>query len=940
MSVFFIPSRASLFFLSSIIFCYNAQAQYGITPLRGSLSDQPFCQTSLGRENHRFASHQVNAYRIYDFYARQARYHLEHPEDKASLLLPFTGLDGGRQGHWGFTNEREAAAMAREKSEILGSFTERAETDLQVIKSGSAEHPGAFAFDRQGNLREVLLDATVDAPGIEFLLKQKVDTLGMRLEVKGKSYLLGCNPEWVSAEQKSAALFGGVYWHGERVIYRKFLGQGIIFDHPEIVYLGDQAICARHIEWTEASEAVKYQLPTATGVRRDETRVQSIGAGKWHIVAPVPIGFLHHLVTSFSTHQTQLLPSEKGDLLDIGATSQGDRLHVSSWIDESEMLREEIAGYDKHVIPSKFTAGGPRRFEPMVRTTIKRNVDAAMKSSGYELDDVEIPLENPWNAPMNLSGIAFDPEGIAYVCTLTGDVWKVTGLAEGETIVWRRFASGLVQPMGITVVDGKVCLSTAGHIVRLHDEDRNEEAEFMEVINRVALPSGNMRNNGLELDAAGNFYYGNISGIYQLSADGKQVKQIGKGTRNPLGFGKLKDGPYFSDSSEGDRENGTCAMTESEHPDNASLTDLRKRVLFLPRGIDSSPGSRLMLDEPRFGPLGQSMIGLSYSGCNHYMILRDAMNGISQAAMMPLPGDFASGVMRLNINPRDGQLYVVGIDGWGDYAVAEGSFHRVRWTQQQVLLPQSWRAHKNGIHLVFNEKIDAASHQPTAFFVQQWNTIDSLHTYGSADYSVRSPEQIGHDRLFVKNVLQVGPNEIFLEIPDLLPAMFTQVYASLKAVSGNPCTLDLYATIHQLRDDFAAAPASPSEKRTILEIPNKTSNGNTYQIVVEHFNKIAGVQSAPRPVSAEITYRKEELNYAWIRDHLINKQCIMCHAAGTQHDFSSYKGLLAKINRQNPQLSSLHGMIHSQSMPPYPLPTVSPSMQQAVLDWISKGAPE
>ena len=43
---------------------------YDALPLRGALSDKPHFQTADGREEHRFASAEINRYRLYDFYAR------------------------------------------------------------------------------------------------------------------------------------------------------------------------------------------------------------------------------------------------------------------------------------------------------------------------------------------------------------------------------------------------------------------------------------------------------------------------------------------------------------------------------------------------------------------------------------------------------------------------------------------------------------------------------------------------------------------------------------------------------------------------------------------------------------------------------------------------------------------------------------------------------
>ncbi len=79
-------------------------AQYGTTSLRSPMAVESHFQTSLGRENHRFEGAPINKFRLYDFYARQAAHHLGQ-EKTPELLLPYPGLQGGRQGHWGNSNE-------------------------------------------------------------------------------------------------------------------------------------------------------------------------------------------------------------------------------------------------------------------------------------------------------------------------------------------------------------------------------------------------------------------------------------------------------------------------------------------------------------------------------------------------------------------------------------------------------------------------------------------------------------------------------------------------------------------------------------------------------------------------------------------------------------------------------------------------------------------
>ena len=58
---------------------------------------------------------------------------------------------------------------------------------------------------------------------------------------------------------------------------------------------------------------------------------------------------------------------------------------------------------------------------------------------------------------MRLTGFDFLDDGRqAAVCTWDGDVWLVSGLdaSVGRT-VWKRIASGLFQPLGLKIRDGR-----------------------------------------------------------------------------------------------------------------------------------------------------------------------------------------------------------------------------------------------------------------------------------------------------------------------------------------------------------------------------------------------------------------------------------------------------------------------------------------------------
>lgn len=903
---------------------------YGEQPLRSNLSPLPYCATEGGREAHRFSGSEVNRYRLYDFYARQAAYCLANPADPSKLLPPFPGLDGGRRGHWGVTNEKNTTAFVRDQGPGFATATARNGDGELKLLTGT----GVLVYDTLlPGLKSMIPNGGLEVP--EHAFDKGADRFGLSLKVKGEERFQTHKPEW-SIAGKPLARYAGYYLNGEAVVLRWQLGAGMLLERSSISKNGKQSILVRDFEFqNKVPTELDFTLPEGIGqpfVVKSETT-----AGLLFIRRDEGVKSVRQLVS------TTLTASSDGGLLKISKIEPNARLTVATWSGESAdaAAAEEClkAALQQTTRPSVLTSGGPSRFSQTMKVAGKLNADPAASGGAYEIDDIPVPTDNPYHAPMTLSGIAFDSKGTAYLSTLVGDVWKVTGLTgDLQQVEWKRFATGLDLPLGIAVVEGVPYVNTRRNILELHDLNGDGEADFVERFNQMDLPTSDPAGHDLQRDAAGNIHFNAVSGIYQLSPDGKVLTRTGHGSRNPLGLGVRADGLVLSDSSEGEN-NGTCTIYESDFPENESSTAKLRRVLHLPRGVDNSPGSRLFLNEPRLGPIGKEMLGVSFGAGTWYTMIRDVVDGTPQAAMLPMPGEFSSGACRLAVNPIDGQILVAGLDGWGDYGVTEGCLHRIRYTGREVTRISGWKACRNGIELHFNHPITVP--EKTTLFAQQWNVIDSAQTYGSPEYSVIHPEEIGHDRLDIRSITVLPDRQtLFLEIPDLQPAMCTQVYCQLEDGNGRPLRVDLYATLNRLHRDSPAAAPAPAGKPDSLRVPEKPANGNTAQQLVEHFDKLAGRTTAQRPIGPEILLPKEPITYRWLKESLIEKQCLPCHMTGTQHDLTTHKGILAKVNLAEPAKSPILGMIGTKSMPPYPFPTVAPGLQQALLDWIKAGAPE
>ena len=1069
-------------FMAMLLTCSTLWADYGEQPLRGALSDKPHFQTSLGRENHRFEKHPINAYQLYDFYARQAQYYLSGAAEAKPLLLPYTGLEGGRRGHWGYTNEKDSTAYHRLKGPQFTVLTGRG-NGRQYIRSGTAERPAICVFNFQTpRLERVLVDGRLEAPAHAFTYK--VDRFGMNMKVHGTAYLHGPKQDW-----QGPIRYKGYYLNGNRVIHRHTLGEsrpdGLrllssgrpvtvsgewigrpelakahandgnfnsiwagpensrngwvqidlgnaadisvaevdegpysrtrnyeiraqvgeqwkllakgttigkrkriefptvrarliriiiieaidvpvlsefqlygptdpgaksqscdVLDTPRLHFVDGVAVLSRQIEFLGDAENLRFNLPIpATAKLGPEIKVSHRNSPRRRCM--VLSGATHSVI-----HQVQLTrgadpaavtlkapPNTLNAQVEIRAVNAEQSLHISTWVIANGSTDIVDKRSSDEPLLSALIGGGEPRFPQTVTMAGTVDADPALNGSAYAIDDIPVPVKNPYDVSMTLCGLAFDSKGVAYVTSLVGDVWRVTGIdGDLKEVTWKRFAAGLNLPLGIEIVNDLPYVLTKDQIVILRDLNGDHEADFYERFNRVALPDEGKNRQELQRDAAGRFYYNSNSGMYRVAADGSKAERIGGGARNPLGLGVRADGLALSDSSEGNAHNGTCTIFESDHAENAHSTAKRKRIVYLPRGFDNSPGSRLFLNEPRFGPLGKGMIGVSFGAGRMYALLRDTNAGTPQAAVVGLPGNFSSGSARLCVNPMDGQLYTAGFDAWGDYAVEEGCLTRIRHTGRSAIFATGWQAHANGILVTFDKAVAAATAKE--FFSQQWTYVDSQSSYGSAEYSVKDPTRLGHDHLVIKSVqVLADKRSLFFAIPELQPAMCTQIYGEVKALDGSTLTLNLIGTINKLRAHHPSAP-SAAEKPMVLIVPERANNGNTYQNIVGFFDKVAGRAGVKRTVVPAPAYKKTDLNYAWINTHLIQKQCILCHAKGMPHDYTTYERLKEKINLQTPRKSHLHGMLATESMPPYPLPTVAPEMKRAVMEWIKMGAPE
>lgn len=431
----------------------------------------------------------------------------------------------------------------------------------------------------------------------------------------------------------------------------------------------------------------------------------------------------------------------------------------------------------------------------------------------YVIDTIPLPYENPWKALLFGSGVGFFENGDAAISTIHGDVWRVSGLDAGlEKVEWRRIATGLFQPLGLTMVSNQVVVLCRDHLTRLVDLNGDRATDYYESVSSLIDTSGGGHDYVTSLcrDDAGNFYYVDPRGAHRISPDGRSKETLAGGFRNPNGMGVSADGKIITVAPQQGEWTPSSVIHEIKPGGwygygGPKITESRPLgydlpLCWIPHPVDNSSGSQVWANSDRFGPLSGHLIHLSWGRCTLLLTLRDVVEGTAQGAVVPLKGRLLSGPMRGEFHPRDGQLYVVGCQGWQTAAARDGSFQRVRWTGKKLPLPIAWEAHPHQLLLRFNEPLDRSTVEDTgSYAVEAWN-YRYASQYGSKDWSVRDPNREGRDSWEVQSAtLDADGHTVRLEIPELRPVMQFGLKFNLDAADGTPAAGEMYGTLHRLR---------------------------------------------------------------------------------------------------------------------------------------------
>ena len=343
--------------------------------------------------------------------------------------------------------------------------------------------------------------------------------------------------------------------------------------------------------------------------------------------------------------------------------------------------------------PKPFPKSAPARQWPQEVTS---HVTLSKSRDAYVVDDVALPIDNPWKRNIRIGDIQFLDDGTGVGVTLDGDVWLIRGLHEkGEEVRWSRFASGFHEPMSVAIRDNQIHVYHRNGIWRLRDTTGSGEADMHELFSNAFAQTADMREFPSQLRLAPNGEFviskggqqattlGKHNGsVLRISADGSRATVLGYGFRQPNIGVNIKTGLVTAADQEGHYIPSTALHVVRDAQYYGFLSELQPRekypapiaepLTWIPHGVNASAISQVWLFNAKMGALNDSMIHIGFNRPEIFRVIFSgdggsggtAKEGVTltprQAAVVSITSDFAFAPLNGSVNPADGQLYVAG----------------------------------------------------------------------------------------------------------------------------------------------------------------------------------------------------------------------------------------------------------------------------------------
>lgn len=414
-----------------------------------------------------------------------------------------------------------------------------------------------------------------------------------------------------------------------------------------------------------------------------------------------------------------------------------------------------------------------------IRASARFPADTAAESKYYRIETIQIPE----NVILEVGGMAFTKKNQLGISTRRGEVWILENpyLKNNEKPVFRKFASGLHEALGLAYTDKGFLLSQRGELTKLQDIDGNGEADQFKAVYSWPL-SGNYHeySYGPHIAPNGNLLVTlNLSWVgrgaslakwrgwlLEITPNGKMTP-IATGLRSPAGFAVTGQGDMFYTENQGDwvgagrmthLQKGTFAGNpaglkwsgepgsplsikpgdvpntgQPMHEEIGKVPGLKLPAVWFPHGLMGVSTSDILPDTTRggFGPFkGQMFVGDQ----GHSKVMRvflEKVNGEYQGACFPFREGFSSGVLRMRWGKDNAMFVGMTSRGWNSTGPEPYGLQRLRWTGKMPFEMKTIKAQPDGFLIEFTLPVNPASasdpksYEVTGFTYHYWSTYGS-----------------------------------------------------------------------------------------------------------------------------------------------------------------------------------------------------------------------
>jgi azurin len=394
---------------------------------------------------------------------------------------------------------------------------------------------------------------------------------------------------------------------------------------------------------------------------------------------------------------------------------------------------------------------------------------------------VTVPI--PQNVELEVGGMAVMPDGKLAVCTRKGEVWSISNpyMYNNSLPVFKRFASGLHEPLGLAFIKNNLWATQRGEVTILHDDDNNGVADKYEAFYKfplsgnyhqysygpVQLPDGDMIFT-LNVDWIGKG--GSLSKwrgwMLKINPEGKMTP-FATGLRSPAGFLALRNGDIFFGENQGDwvgsgrvthLEKGDFAgnvaglawTSEPGSPLDLKVTDvldtgqpmyevakkvphLKPPAVWFPHTLMGISTSDIIenANNSNFGPFeNQCFVGDQ----GHSKIMRmslEKINGVYQGACYPFREGFQSGILRMRWGLDQSMFVGMTSRGWSSTGTDNYGLQRLVFTGEIPFEIKEIKSKADGFEINFTKEADIESLKNPENYVLNSFNYKYHHNYGS-----------------------------------------------------------------------------------------------------------------------------------------------------------------------------------------------------------------